>query len=121
MADYHVIRRCDVCSSELEVSGIAGGFCPECQEWKLRCDIMLPQALDLFSGFGGWSDGLAAEDFEVLGVEIEPKIAALYKHPVIVADVCDLDPNDFRGYDLIVGSPPCRGSIQLSGASRPAG
>ena len=67
-----------------------------------------PKALDLFCGLGGWSDGLALEGFEVLGVEINQEIADLYKHPVIVADVCSLDPLDFTGYDLIVGSPPCR-------------
>lgn len=66
------------------------------------------KALDLFCGLGGWSDGLAIEGFEILGVEIEPRIAELYKHPVIIADVRDLDPKDFKGYDLIVGSPPCR-------------
>lgn len=66
------------------------------------------KALDLFCGLGGWSDGLAAEGFEVLGVEINPEIAELYKHPVIVADVTTLNGKDFQGYDLIVGSPPCR-------------
>ena len=66
------------------------------------------KALDTYSGLGGWSDGLALEGFEVLGVEIEPEIAALYKHPVIVEDVRDLDPEEYKGYDLIVGSPPCR-------------
>ncbi len=71
------------------------------------------KALDLFCGLGGWSDGLAMEGFEVLGVEIEPKIAELYKHRVIVADVRDLDGKDFKGYDLIVGSPPCREFTQL--------
>jgi hypothetical protein len=72
------------------------------------------KALDLFCGLGGWSDGLAAEGFDVTGVEIEPKIAALYKHPVIVADICSLKPIDFKGYDLIVGSPPCRNFSQLA-------
>jgi len=71
------------------------------------------KALDLFCGLGGFSDGLAAEGFDVTGVEIEPKIAALYKHKVIVADVCSLNPEDFRDYDLIVGSPPCRNFSQL--------
>ena len=71
------------------------------------------KALDLFCGLGGFSDGLALEGFEVLGVEIEPKIAKLYKHPVIVADVMSLNPEDFRGYDLIVGSPPCRDFSQI--------
>jgi len=72
------------------------------------------KALDLFCGLGGWSDGLALEGFEVLGVEIEPKIAALYKHPVIVEDVRNLDGRDFRGYDLIVGSPPCRDFTRMN-------
>jgi len=66
------------------------------------------KALDLFCGLGGWSDGLALEGFEVLGIEIEPEIAELYKHPVIVEDVRNLDPENFKGYDVIVGSPPCR-------------
>ncbi len=71
------------------------------------------KVLDLFCGLGGWSDGLALEGFEVLGVELDPRIAELYKHPVIVADVATLDPSDFTGYDLIVGSPPCRDFTQL--------
>lgn len=66
------------------------------------------KALDLFCGLGGWSDGLAMEGFDVLGVEIEPEIAKIYKHPVIISDVRDLNGKDFQGYDLIVGSPPCR-------------
>lgn len=72
------------------------------------------KALDLFCGLGGWSDGLALEGFEVLGVEINQEIADLYKHPVIVADVRDLDGSDFQGYDLIVGSPPCRDFSQTT-------
>ena len=66
------------------------------------------KALDLYCGLGGWSDGLAKEGFEILGVEIESHIAELYKHPVIVSDVRDLARSTFKGYDLIVGSPPCR-------------
>lgn len=76
------------------------------------------KALDLFCGLGGWSDGLALEGFEVLGVEIEPKIAELYKHRVIVADVRDLDGEDFHGYDLIVGSPPCRDFSTMTQANK---
>lgn len=74
------------------------------------------RALDLFCGLGGWSDGLALEGFEVTGVEILPRIAKLYKHPVIVSDVCELAPEDFKGYDLIVGSPPCRDFVTGSDA-----
>lgn len=70
--------------------------------------IDMIKALDLYCGLGGWSDGLAEVGFEVLGVEIREDLARLYKHPVIVADVRDLVPAKFKGYDLIVGSPPCR-------------
>lgn len=72
------------------------------------------KALDLFCGLGGWSDGLALEGFDVTGVEIEPKIAALYNHPVIICDICTLNPENFKGYDLIVGSPPCRDFSRIS-------
>jgi hypothetical protein len=57
---------------------------------------------------------LAAEGFDVTGVEIEAKIAKLYKHKVIVADVAELDPEEFKGYDLIVGSPPCRNFTKMN-------
>lgn len=65
------------------------------------------KALDLFAGLGGWSDGLVMEGFEVLGVEIDRQIARRYKHDVIVADVKTLNGEMFKGFDLIVGSPPC--------------
>ena len=65
------------------------------------------KALDLYCGLGGWSDGLAMEGFQVLGVEVEPKIARLYKHPVLVEDVRNLDGKAFQCFDVIVGSPPC--------------
>jgi len=71
------------------------------------------KALDLYCGLGGWSDGLAMEGFKVLGVEIERKIAKLYKHDVIVADVRTLNGRLFKGFDLIVGSPPCRDFSQM--------
>jgi len=71
-------------------------------------------ALDLFCGLGGWSDGLAAEGFDVLGIDIEPKILARYKHPFLLADVRELDGTIFHDYDLIVGSPPCRDFCRYS-------
>jgi len=72
------------------------------------------KALDLFCGLGGWSDGLALEGFEVLGVEINKDIANLYRHPVICEDVKNLVPGNFKDYDLIVGSPPCRDFTKLT-------
>lgn len=70
------------------------------------------KALDLFCGLGGWSNGLTIEGFDVLGVEIDYRVSQWYKykgkHKVIVKDVRELNPLDFKGFDLIVGSPPCR-------------
>ena len=76
------------------------------------------RALDLYCGLGGWSDGLAMEGFDVLGVEVNPKIAGLYNHPCIIADVTTLDGRLLRGLDLIVGSPPCRDFSSLANAGR---
>jgi len=64
--------------------------------------------LDCFAGLGGASEGFAKEEFECLGIEIEPKIAKLYPYDVIVADMKTLDGKNFKGFDVIWGSPPCR-------------
>ena len=64
--------------------------------------------LDCFCGLGGASEGFHREGFECTGIEIETKIAKLYPYKVIVADMRELDGEDFMGYDVIWGSPPCR-------------
>lgn len=63
------------------------------------------KALDLFCGLGGWSKGLDAEGFDVTGVDIAN---VGYPFRLILKDVHDLTPTDCRGFDIIVGSPPCR-------------
>jgi len=78
-----------------------------------RVETTQMKALDLCSGYGGWSDGLVMEGFEVLGVEINPEIASFYKHPVLVEDIRNLKGTQFPNYDLIVGSPPCRDFTQI--------
>jgi site-specific DNA-cytosine methylase len=56
---------------------------------------------------GGASEGFHMEGFDCLGIEINSEIAKLYPYKVIVADMRDLRGKDFRGYDVIWGSPPC--------------
>jgi site-specific DNA-cytosine methylase len=74
-------------------------------------------ALDLFCGYGGWSDGFAAEGFEVLGIDIEPGIAKWYPYPLITTDVRTLDGDRLTGqFDVILASPPCQ---EFSSARRP--
>ena len=77
---------------------------------KLTEQICLkPTLLDCFCGMGGVSDGFAMEGFDVTGIDIvdAPKMLG-YKHKFIQADMFTLRGEDFRGYDVIWGSPPCR-------------
>jgi site-specific DNA-cytosine methylase len=65
--------------------------------------------LDCFCGMGGVSDGFALEGFDVTGIDIEDAPEKLgYKHKFIQADITTLKGDDFCGYDVIWGSPPCR-------------
>jgi site-specific DNA-cytosine methylase len=65
--------------------------------------------LDCFCGMGGTSDGFSMEGFDVTGIDIvdAPKMLG-YKHRFIQADMLSLKGEDFKGYDVIWGSPPCR-------------
>lgn len=66
--------------------------------------------LDCYSGFGGWSDGLASEGFMMVGIELIPIAAEKYReagHQPIIADMRSPPIRDVH-FDLIVGSPPCR-------------
>jgi DNA (cytosine-5)-methyltransferase 1 len=65
--------------------------------------------LDCFCGMGGVSDGFAAEGFDVTGIDLvnAPEMLG-YKHKFIQASMKDLKGSDFRGFDVIWGSPPCR-------------
>jgi hypothetical protein len=64
---------------------------------------------------GGVSDGFALEGFDVTGIDIvdAPKMLG-YKHRFIQADMLTLKGEDFRGYDVIWGSPPCRDFSQMA-------
>lgn len=73
-----------------------------------------PTYLSVFCGLGGDSDGFALEGFAVLGVDVEDMPSKGYKHRFIQADIRDLRGEDFRGFDVIWGSPPCRDFTILS-------
>lgn len=68
---------------------------------------MKPLALDLCCGKGGWTRGLLAAGWDVLGVDIElwdgyPKEAAFLK-----CDVREIKIKDEK-YSLVCASPPCQ-------------
>ena len=70
----------------------------------------MPTAVDLFCGLGGWTEGLIAEGFRVVGIDIEEHVYGEHRYPgkLILADVLTLHGSLFARADLIVASPPCQ-------------
>ena len=70
-----------------------------------------PLAIDLFCGLGGWTEGLLAEGWHVIGFDIERHVYGEHRYPaqLVVQDVLTLHGSQFRSADLIVASPPCQG------------
>ena len=76
-----------------------------------------PTAIDLFSGAGGFSQGLIWSDFDVLwanDIESHCKHTYEHNHPDVefaCKDIRDIDPKslpvDTSDLDLVVGGPPC--------------
>jgi hypothetical protein len=68
------------------------------------------KAIDLFCGLGGWTEGLLAEGWDVLGFDIERHEYGEHRYPARLAvyDVCDLHGSWLEDADLIVASPPCQ-------------
>lgn len=70
----------------------------------------MPLAIDLFCGLGGWTDGLLAEGYDVIGFDITQHVYGEHRYPahLVVQDVTTLHGSQFRNADLIVASPPCQ-------------
>jgi hypothetical protein len=69
-----------------------------------------PLAIDLFCGLGGWTEGLLAEGFDVIGFDIEQHAYNGQRYPgkLVLQDVLTLHGSQFKDADLIVASPPCQ-------------
>ena len=69
-----------------------------------------PLAIDLFCGLGGWTDGLLAESYDVIGFDITQHVYGEHRYPaqLVVQDVTTLHGSQFKNADLIVASPPCQ-------------
>src|SRR4030067_868544 len=70
-----------------------------------------PLGIDLFCGLGSWTDGLLAENFDVIGFDIERHQYGDAKYPaqLVLQDVLTLHGSQFKDAALIVASPPCQG------------
>jgi len=71
---------------------------------------MQPLAIDLFCGLGGWSEGLLAEGWQVIGFDIERHEYGDEKYPaqLVLQDVLTIHGSQFKDAALIVASPPCQ-------------
>ena len=71
---------------------------------------MRPRAIDLVCGLGGWTEGLLAEGYHVIGFDIERHEYGDAKYPaqLVLQDVLTLHGSQFKDAALIVASPPCQ-------------
>ena len=71
---------------------------------------MRPLAIDLFCGLGGWTEGLLAEGYFVVGFDIERHDYGTGGYPaqLVLQDVLTLHGKQFKDAALIVASPPCQ-------------
>jgi hypothetical protein len=72
--------------------------------------VSKPLAIDLCCGLGGWTEGLLAAGYEVIGFDIERHVYGEHRYPaqLVVQDVLTLHGSQFRNAALIVASPPCQ-------------
>ena len=76
-------------------------------------DVDKPLAIDLFCGLFGWSAGLIAEGWSVVGIDLEDMhenfgMDRPREYGLIIQDVLTVDGRAFSEADLIVASPPCQ-------------
>lgn len=69
-----------------------------------------PLAIDLFAGLGGWTEGLLAEGYRVVGFDIERHVYGEAKYPaqLVLQDVLTIHGSQLKDAALIVGSSPCQ-------------
>jgi C-5 cytosine-specific DNA methylase len=72
--------------------------------------VSQPLAIDLFCGLGGWTEGLLAEGYYVVGFDIERHVYGEHRYPaqLVLQDVLTLHGSQFKDAALIVASPPCQ-------------
>lgn len=69
-----------------------------------------PLAIDLYCGLGGWTEGLLAEGYEVVGFDIERHQYGDHQYPaqLVLQDVLTIHGSQFKDAAVIVASSPCQ-------------
>jgi hypothetical protein len=96
---FHVLREFQARDSRREIAG--------CES---EGAAVKPLAIDLFCGLGGWTDGLLAEGYDVIGFDIERHEYDGERYPaqLVLQDALTLHGSQFKDVALIVASPPCQ-------------
>ena len=74
------------------------------------CGTSKPLAIDLFCGLGGWTEGLLAEGYRVVGFDNERHVYGDHAYPaqLVLQDALTIHGRQFKDAALIVASPPCQ-------------
>lgn len=69
-----------------------------------------PLAIDPFCGLGGWTEGLLAEGWRVVGFDLARHRYGEHRYPakLVLQDVLSMHGRQFKSASLIVASPPCQ-------------
>lgn len=69
-----------------------------------------PIVYDCYCGLGGWAEGFLAEDYEVIGYDIEKHDYGTGTYPgtLILCDVRSIHGSQCKDAAVIVASPPCQ-------------
>ena len=69
-----------------------------------------PLAIDIYCGLGGWTEGLLAEGYHVVGFDLERHVYGEARYPaqLVLQDVLTIHGSQFKDAVLIVASPPCQ-------------
>jgi site-specific DNA-cytosine methylase len=72
--------------------------------------VISPLAIDLFCGLGGWTGGLLAEGYRVVGFDCERHAYGDARYPaqLVLQDVLTIHGRQFKDAAIIVASPPCQ-------------
>lgn len=79
--------------------------------------------LNLYAGLGGTTNLISEDEWEIVNVELDPKIAEVLKHrkpnqEVIICDAHQYLLENYQNFDAIGSSPPCQPHSKMNKFTR---